>query len=184
MRRRSPSATCHRRRARSLSGLEENEANSLGSGCCGGGLRTSRHLEASARAAAKEFTRKDGSLVMVQLWVNLPAKYTMSPPRYEDVLGGRTLVVALAHAGRRVREHHWRGLRDGDRPSGDVDAGRAVGPFLRAGKTVRLRLPTEQSAAPLFLHGNWRKTRMAVRSGSRRPGREPRTDETMAGAGR
>jgi redox-sensitive bicupin YhaK (pirin superfamily) len=32
-----------------------------------------------------EFSRKGGPFQMVQLWVNLPAKYKMSPPKYQDV---------------------------------------------------------------------------------------------------
>lgn len=34
---------------------------------------------------SKEFTRNGGTLEMVQLWVNLPAKDKMSPPKYQSV---------------------------------------------------------------------------------------------------
>jgi redox-sensitive bicupin YhaK (pirin superfamily) len=33
----------------------------------------------------EEFSKKGGAFQMVQLWVNLPAKYKMSPPKYQDV---------------------------------------------------------------------------------------------------
>lgn len=33
----------------------------------------------------KEFSKKGGDFQMVQLWINLPAKYKMSPPKYQDV---------------------------------------------------------------------------------------------------
>jgi quercetin 2,3-dioxygenase len=33
----------------------------------------------------KEFSRKGGLFQMVQLWVNLPAKYKMTPPKYQEV---------------------------------------------------------------------------------------------------
>ncbi len=33
----------------------------------------------------KEFARKGGTFQMVQLWVNLPAKYKMSPPKYQGI---------------------------------------------------------------------------------------------------
>jgi redox-sensitive bicupin YhaK (pirin superfamily) len=36
---------------------------------------------------SREFTRAGGTLEMVQLWVNLPAKYKMAPPRYQSLLG-------------------------------------------------------------------------------------------------
>ena len=31
------------------------------------------------------FSKKGGAFQMVQLWVNLPAKYKMSPPKYQDI---------------------------------------------------------------------------------------------------
>jgi redox-sensitive bicupin YhaK (pirin superfamily) len=34
----------------------------------------------------REFTKRGGMLEMVQLWVNLPARDKMSPPRYQDLL--------------------------------------------------------------------------------------------------
>ena len=35
----------------------------------------------------KEFSKNGGTLEMVQLWVNLPAKYKMSAPKYQDISG-------------------------------------------------------------------------------------------------
>lgn len=34
----------------------------------------------------EEFSKKGGEFQMVQLWVNLPAKYKMSPPKYQAIL--------------------------------------------------------------------------------------------------
>jgi redox-sensitive bicupin YhaK (pirin superfamily) len=33
----------------------------------------------------KEFSKKGGPFQMVQLWVNLPAKYKMTPPKYQEI---------------------------------------------------------------------------------------------------
>ncbi len=33
----------------------------------------------------KEFSRRGGAFQMVQLWVNLPAKYKMTPPKYQGI---------------------------------------------------------------------------------------------------
>jgi redox-sensitive bicupin YhaK (pirin superfamily) len=33
----------------------------------------------------KEFSRKGGLFQMVQLWVNLPGKYKMTPPKYQEI---------------------------------------------------------------------------------------------------
>lgn len=35
---------------------------------------------------SRDFSRQGGSLQMAQLWVNLPAKHKMSPPRYQAIL--------------------------------------------------------------------------------------------------
>lgn len=35
----------------------------------------------------QEFSRKGGLFQMVQLWVNLPAKYKMTPPKYQEITG-------------------------------------------------------------------------------------------------
>lgn len=37
----------------------------------------------------KEFSRKGGDLQMVQLWVNLPAKFKMSTPKYQSLTNAR-----------------------------------------------------------------------------------------------
>lgn len=36
----------------------------------------------------KEFSKKGGEFQMVQLWVNLPAKYKMTPPKYQEIAQG------------------------------------------------------------------------------------------------
>ena len=45
---------------------------------------------------SREFTRKGGMLEMVQLWVNLPARYKLSPPRYQTLLARDIPSVPLA----------------------------------------------------------------------------------------
>jgi hypothetical protein len=44
---------------------------------------------------SERFTRDGGILEMVQLWVNLPAKAKMSPPRYQGLLSAEIPVVEL-----------------------------------------------------------------------------------------
>ncbi len=45
---------------------------------------------------SQEFTRKGGVVEMAQLWVNLPAKFKKTPPRYQTILDGDIPVVSLA----------------------------------------------------------------------------------------
>jgi hypothetical protein len=52
---------------------------------------------------SQDFTRAGGVLEMVQLWVNLPARDKMSPPRYQTLLEQDIPVVELAGAAGKVR---------------------------------------------------------------------------------
>ncbi|HVO51450.1 MAG TPA: pirin family protein [Thermoanaerobaculia bacterium] len=100
----------------------------------------------------KEFTKTGGTLEMVQLWVNLPARFKKAPPGYQDVVGSRTPVVMLPGEAGSVRVI-----------AGEFE--KAKGPArtftpielwdlrLRAGKTAKLNVPAGQSTALLFLHG-------------------------------
>lgn len=44
---------------------------------------------------SREFTRRGGVLEMAQLWVNLPAKHKMTPPRYQTLLRDAIPAVTL-----------------------------------------------------------------------------------------
>ena len=52
---------------------------------------------------SQAFAAQGGMLEMVQLWVNLPAKFKMSPPRYQSILNSDIPVVALPDGGGSVR---------------------------------------------------------------------------------
>ncbi|GAB2554262.1 pirin family protein [Spirosoma aerophilum] len=47
----------------------------------------------------REFSRQGGVLDFVQLWVNLPAKDKMNPPRYQDIASSRITTAALPGGG-------------------------------------------------------------------------------------
>lgn len=49
------------------------------------------------------FTRSGGTLQMIQLWVNLPAKHKMTPPRYQAILNSEIPAVQLARNAGSVR---------------------------------------------------------------------------------
>jgi redox-sensitive bicupin YhaK (pirin superfamily) len=51
----------------------------------------------------REFTARGGTMEMVQLWVNLPAKHKMTPPRYQSLLAADIPVVDLLRGAGRVR---------------------------------------------------------------------------------
>jgi redox-sensitive bicupin YhaK (pirin superfamily) len=43
----------------------------------------------------KEFSKKGGLFHMVQLWINLPSKYKMSAPRYQEITSDKKGIVQL-----------------------------------------------------------------------------------------
>ncbi len=109
------------------------------------------HEEMHGRA----FTENGGTLEMVQLWVNLPAKFKKSPPGYQDVVGSGTPVVPLAGGAGTVR------VIAGEFEN-EKGPARTFTPIelwdmrLRAGKVANLHVPAGQSTALLFLHGGGR----------------------------
>lgn len=50
----------------------------------------------------EEFSRQGGEFQMVQLWVNLPAKDKMSPPKYQSITNERMAKIPLNHNGGHV----------------------------------------------------------------------------------
>lgn len=103
----------------------------------------------------REFTEKGGTLEMVQLWVNLPAKFKKAPPGYQDVVGSRTPVIPLAGGAGTVRVV----AGEFEREKGPA---RTFTPIelwdmrLQAGKIANLHVPAGQSTALLFLRGGGR----------------------------
>ncbi len=51
----------------------------------------------------RDFARRGGKFEMVQLWVNLPAKDKMSPPRYQSILNSQIPAVSLPDGAGTVR---------------------------------------------------------------------------------
>lgn len=52
---------------------------------------------------SERFTREGGTLEMIQLWVNLPAKDKMTTPRYQEILADQIPTVALGKQGSFIR---------------------------------------------------------------------------------
>lgn len=99
-----------------------------------------------------DFTRQGGTLEMVQLWVNLPAKDKMSEPGYQEILSHNIPVVDLPDGGGRMR------LIAGDY-SGTRGAARTFTPLnlwdmrVAAGAKVSLPIPEGHNAMLLVLMG-------------------------------
>jgi redox-sensitive bicupin YhaK (pirin superfamily) len=104
---------------------------------------------------AADFTRRGGTLEMVQLWVNLPAREKMTSPRYQEILATSIPLVRLPHDAGTLRV--IAGQVDGQRgPAKTVTPINVWDMKLRAGSDAALTLPTDSNTLVLVLRGQAR----------------------------
>ncbi len=101
---------------------------------------------------AREFAKRGGLFEMVQLWVNLPAKFKMSPPGYQTLLNRDIPVVNLANESGTVRViagnfHSVNGPARTFTPINLWDM------RLKAGSRTELNLPSGYTTALVSLRG-------------------------------
>ncbi|AGA27981.1 pirin family protein [Singulisphaera acidiphila] len=97
------------------------------------------------------FTKQGGVLEMVQLWVNLPAKDKMSPPRYQEILSRQIPVIDLDGAGTaRVIAGEFRGTKG---PAQTFTPLNVWDVRLKAGHRTDLEFPAGSTALVLVLKG-------------------------------
>jgi redox-sensitive bicupin YhaK (pirin superfamily) len=93
-----------------------------------------------------EFTRRGGRFHALQLWVNLPAKSKMTPPRYQTLLASEILVVD----GVRVIAGEYGGVKG---PAQTFTPVNLLEARLRAGRQLRLNLRDGYSAGLYLVEG-------------------------------
>ncbi|HEY7209531.1 MAG TPA: pirin family protein [Bryobacteraceae bacterium] len=100
----------------------------------------------------REFTSKGGTFEMVQLWVNLPAKYKMSKPRYQGLLSAQIPQVDLGSAAfARVIAGELMGVKGPATTSSPVHV---FDVRLEAGGRGEFTLPPGQNSALVLLRGD------------------------------
>jgi redox-sensitive bicupin YhaK (pirin superfamily) len=108
------------------------------------------HEEKHERA----FGEKGGTFEMVQLWVNLPAKEKMSPPRYQAIAKEQIPSVKLGAASyARVIAGELNGTRG---PAKTITPVNVFDVRAKAGEHFDLALPAGQNAAVVLLKGSVR----------------------------
>jgi quercetin 2,3-dioxygenase len=101
---------------------------------------------------SQEFTGTGGTLEMVQLWVNLPAKDKMSKPHYQTVLNRDIPMVALPDDAGKVRV--IAGEFDGHHgPASTFTPMDVWDVRLNQGHTTQFSLPEGRTLALIMLHG-------------------------------
>jgi redox-sensitive bicupin YhaK (pirin superfamily) len=99
----------------------------------------------------KDFTAKGGDFEMVQLWVNLPAAYKMSKPRYQGILSANIPRVNLGTgAYARVIAGELNGVKG---PSKTFTPVNVFDVRLEAGSTGKLSLPVGHNSVIVLLRG-------------------------------
>jgi redox-sensitive bicupin YhaK (pirin superfamily) len=101
---------------------------------------------------SSRFAREGGTLEMVQLWVNLPAKEKMSPPRYQEILDSQIPAVELADGAGSVRviAGEFRGIKG---PARTVTPVALWDLRLNAGHTTELKFPAGHMTAVVVQRG-------------------------------
>lgn len=101
---------------------------------------------------SSRFAREGGTLEMVQLWVNLPAKEKMSPPRYQEIHKAQIPTVALSDGAGTVRviAGEFRGAKG---PARTVTPVSLWDLRLNAGRTAELEIPAGHVAAVVVQRG-------------------------------
>jgi len=101
---------------------------------------------------SRDFTRTGGSLEMVQLWVNLPAKDKMAAPGYQTLLDAEIPSVALPDDAGRVRviAGEFDGRRGPARTFTPIDVWDVR---LNAGKSADFVVPAGRTLALVVLKG-------------------------------
>lgn len=106
------------------------------------------HVEKHGR----EFSERGGTLEMIQLWVNLPARHKMTEPGYQEILAGDIPIAILENEAGEVRiiAGELGGTRGPARTFTPVNVWDAR---LKAGKTAVFEIPDGYSAFVLVLKG-------------------------------
>ena len=103
---------------------------------------------------SESFAQRGGRFEVLQLWVNLPAKLKMTPPRYQELAAASIPVVQLADAGTaRVIAGAFRGVRGPARTFTPIDL---LDIRVKAGRSVRLELTDGYTASLYVLAGSVR----------------------------
>lgn len=101
---------------------------------------------------SEAFTRSGGTLEMVQLWVNLPAKDKMAPPGYQAIVSNDIPAVALPNDAGSLRV--IAGDYDGHAgPAHTFTSMQVWDVNLKQGSTSEFTLPDGWNSALIVLHG-------------------------------
>jgi redox-sensitive bicupin YhaK (pirin superfamily) len=100
----------------------------------------------------KEFSEKGGRFEMVQLWVNLPKKFKMSPPRYQGIINSKIPVVNFENGSGHLRVVAGQ-YADVQGPTKTFSAINLWDLRLKAGAKIDLKVPAGHTSTLFVLSG-------------------------------
>ncbi len=100
---------------------------------------------------AQDFTKQGGTFEVVQLWVNLPAAYKMSPPRYQGLTKDEIPIVRFGNGAVRVIAGEIAGTSG---PAKTFTPITLLDVQLGAGDVAEFDLPEGQRTSVALLRGN------------------------------
>lgn len=99
----------------------------------------------------KEFSKKGGEFHMVQLWVNLPAQYKMSAPRYQEIKSDQKTRVTIQNGIVEIIAGEYLGQRG---PANTFSPMNLFVVHLSAGGEFEIELPEQDNASILLVEGD------------------------------
>lgn len=100
----------------------------------------------------QEFSKRGGAFEVIQLWVNLPAKHKMSPPRYQAIQKSQIPVVALPADRGHVRVIAGK-YQEADGPARTFTPMNVWDVHLHAGHVTAWQVPEHHTTALFVLKG-------------------------------
>jgi quercetin 2,3-dioxygenase len=100
----------------------------------------------------QDFARKGGTFQMVQLWVNLPAEFKMSTPRYQAITREHIKKVDLQQNGHvEIIAGQYQGIQG---PASTFSPVHLINVFLKAGGNINLSFDLKDNTALLVIKGS------------------------------
>ena len=97
-----------------------------------------------------EYAKKGGPFQMVQLWVNLPAAYKMSPPKYQEILHAKMGIYQLEAGTVEIIAGEYKGVKG---PASTFTPMHVYNVKLRKNGQAVLSFPSRYNTALLVIEG-------------------------------
>ncbi len=99
----------------------------------------------------EEFSKKGGLFQMVQLWINLPAKFKMTAPQYQEITAAKKGIVPIHHGKVEIIAGEYQGVKG---PAHTFSPIELYIIKLEPGGLFETELPTDFSASALMIEGS------------------------------